>query len=106
MKQKISEDKIRQVTKKIVKQFQPEKIILFGSYAWGEPNQDSDVDLFVVKETENTRDLAREINRAIFPRPFPMDLIVYRPKQLEKRKRMGDLFINEVLNKGKVLYAR
>ncbi len=101
-----TEEKIQEVTQKIVKEFQPEKIILFGSWAWGKPGPDSDVDLFIIKNTENTRVLAREIDGALFPRLFPLDLIVYEPKQVEKRKKMGDFFINDILTKGKVLYAR
>ena len=97
---------IQTITQKIVKQFHPEKIILFGSYAWGEPGIDSDVDLFIVKETENTRELARKIDSFLFPRPFPIDVIVYRPKQVERRKDSGDFFINDIIAKGKVLYAK
>lgn len=97
--------KIKEVVDKIAKEFQPEKIILFGSYAWGKPTPDSDVDLFVVKETDNTREAARKIGRLIFPRPFPLDLIVYTPKQVERRQKSGDFFINDVLNKGIILYS-
>lgn len=106
MDRQLIEKKIQEVTRKIVERFGPERIILFGSWAWGKPNPDSDVDLFIVKETENTRELAREIDGSLFPRPFPIDLIVYRPDQLEKRRQMGDFFITEVLTKGKVLHAR
>lgn len=97
-------EKIKEVAKTIGDEFQPEKIILFGSYAWGKAGPDSDVDLFIVKETENTRDMARKISRFVFPRPFPMDIIVYRPDNLlEAQKR--DFFINDVLKKGHVLYG-
>lgn len=106
MKNQITEDKIRQVAQKIVKEFQPEKIILFGSCAWGKPGPDSDVDLFVIKETENTRDFARKIDRSIFPRPFPIDLIVYRPKYVNDKFASGDFFIRNILTKGKVLYEK
>jgi predicted nucleotidyltransferase len=106
MKQEIFWQKIKKVVDKIVQEFQPEKIILFGSWAWGKPDKDSDVDLFIIKETENTRQTAREIDGSIFPRPFPMDLIVYTPKQVEKRKNMRDFFIRDILKKGKVLYAK
>jgi len=98
--------KIGEITNKIVKEFQPEKIILFGSWAWGEPGPDSDVDLFIIKETENTRELAREIDGSIFPRPFPIDILVYTLKQVEKRKTMRDFFIKDILEKGKTLYAK
>lgn len=98
--------KINKVVDKIVKEYQPEKIILFGSYAWGKPTEDSDVDLFIVKETENTRELAREIDGSIRPRPFPIDLIVYRPESVEKSMAIKDFFIKNILTKGKVLYAK
>lgn len=104
--QKITQEKIQEVAKKIAKEFKPEKIILFGSYAWGEPTPDSDVDLFIIKETENTRVTAREIDGSIFPRPFPIDLIVYKPEQVKKRQEIGDFFIKNILLKGKVLYGK
>lgn len=106
MDKRITEKKIKKVATKIAREFQPEKIILFGSFAWGEPAPDSDVDLLVIKETENTRKLAREIDGSIFPRPFPIDLILFRPQQVERRQKRGDFFINDILNKGKVLYAK
>lgn len=103
----IIQDKIRELSQKIVQAYQPEKIILFGSYAWGEPGPDSDVDLFVIKDTnENTREIARGIDRLLFPRPFPIDLIVYTPTQLERRKMIGDFFIKDILTKGKIIYDR
>lgn len=96
---------IKKVAKKIAEKYQPEKIILFGSHAWGRPDENSDVDLFIVKKTENTRNTAREINRFIFPRPFPMDIIVYKPEDTKKRLDAGDYFLQNIFSKGKVLYA-
>lgn len=98
--------KLKEITKKIVKEYQPKKVILFGSWAWGKPGPDSDVDLFIIKETKNTREVAKEIDGSIFPRPFPIDLLVYTPQQIEKRRKMKDFFIGDVLTKGKVLYAK
>ncbi len=100
-----NQKKLDQVVKLIVKKFKPEKIILFGSYAWGKPNEDSDVDLFIVKETNNTTKTEMKIDRLIYPRPFPIDLIVYKPADVKKREAMGDFFIKDVLNKGKILYG-
>lgn len=94
------------IAQKIVKQVQPEKIILFGSFAWGTPGPDSDVDLLVIKETDNPRAVAREIDDALFPRPCPIDVIVYRPDQVEERRQRDDMFITDILTNGKVLYAR
>lgn len=99
--------KIREVANTIAEKFQPEKIILFGSWAWGKPGPDSDVDFFIIKDTDlSTREVAREIDGVIFPRPFPLDIIVYKPEYLEQRKAKGDFFIQDVLTKGKILYAK
>ena len=96
---------IKAITDKIVGEFHPEKIILFGSHAWGEPGPDSDVDLLIIKKTNDTRRTAREIDGALFPRPFPLDLIVYDPEQIGRRQEAGDPWLNEILMRGKVLYA-
>lgn len=106
MEKQVTEEKIQEVAQKIAKEFQPEKIILFGSFAWGTPGPDSDIDLFIVKETDNTRDMAREISGFVFPRLFPLDLIVYRPESVKKSLERGDFFIRDIVTKGKVLYAR
>ncbi|MEI7425337.1 MAG: nucleotidyltransferase domain-containing protein [Candidatus Moraniibacteriota bacterium] len=100
------EKKIQEVADKIVQEFQPEKIILFGSWAWGEPTEDSDVDLFVVKETTDNRKTAMEIDGSIFPRPFPMDLFVYTPNQLKKELSFEEPFITKVSKKGMLLYEK
>ena len=101
----ISQKKIKQIAAKIARDYKPEKIILFGSHAWGKPNPDSDVDLLVIKHTKNARDLSRKIDGSIFPRPFPIDLLVLTPSQVEQRKKTGDFFIEDIINKGRVLYA-
>ena len=102
------QEKIKEVADKIAKEYKPEKIILFGSYAWGEPGPDSDVDLFVVKETNrSSREIEREISRAIFPRQFPLDILVYTPSEVEKKiKKDRNLFIEDIINNGKVLYGK
>jgi len=105
MDKALIEQKIKEVAAKIVREHKPEKVILFGSWAWGHPGPDSDVDLFVVKDVGNTRELARKIDGSIFPRPFPMDLIVYKPDQVKKRLDMGDFFITDILSKGIILYG-
>lgn len=97
---------IKEIASKIAHQFEPERIILFGSHAWGEPNEDSDVDLFVIKETADTRQLATEIDGSLFPRLVPLDLIVYRPEQFKRRLEAGDMFVKDVAENGRVLYER
>ncbi len=101
------EERLKDVTGRIVEAFAPQRIILFGSHAYGQPNSDSDVDLLVVMES-NERPAARatRVSRLLRPRPFPMDIMVRTPQEIQKRLEMGDYFIREVLEQGKVLYER
>jgi predicted nucleotidyltransferase len=97
---------IRAVVEQIAERFQPEKIILFGSYAYGQPKPESDVDLLVVMETPlRNREQAVQIARAI-DYHFGLDLLVRSPQQLAERLALGDFFLQEVIEKGRVLYAR
>ena len=90
----------------IAAQFQPEKIILFGSYADGDPRPESDVDSLVMMDTPlRNVEQAIEISRASDCR-FGLDLIVRRPQQIAKRLQLGDFFLRDVMDKGKVLYER
>jgi len=104
----ITEQKIQEVVDKVVKEYQPEKIILFGSWAWGEPQEDSDIDLFIVKKTDRpSREVAREIDGSISPRPFPIDFIVYTPEEVEESiNKKRNLFIEDIVRNGKVLYTK
>src|ERR1700674_2165263 len=103
----ISSRAIQSVVRKITEQFDPERVILFGSYAYGKPHSFSDVDLLVVLKTqERPRAKQIEIVRALSPHPFGMDILVRTPEQLEQRIRLGDLFLQEITQKGKVLYER
>ena len=101
----ISPTQIRQVSDEIARRFQPERIILFGSYAYGTPTEDSDVDLLVVMSFES-RPVAKaiEVRQAIYA-GFPMDLLVYTPEYIKQRIAWNDFFIREITEKGKVLYA-
>jgi len=97
---------IRAVVKQIAAQFNPEKIILFGSYAYGRPKPESDVDLLVVMETPLRNSVqAAQIARAL-DYHFGMDLLVRRPQQLAERVALGDSFLREINAKCKVVYAR
>jgi predicted nucleotidyltransferase len=98
---------IRAVAKQIAERFEPEKIILFGSYAYGNPKPESDVDLLVVMKTRlRERQQRLEISRALSPRPFPMDVVVRTPKQLKERIAMGDMFLREITTQGRVIYEQ
>ena len=89
----------------IVREFAPLKVILFGSYAYGTPTEDSDVDLLVVMPVpeSQTRSLAVEIRRRI-PRRFRMDLVVRSPEEIAYRISHNDWFLREVTQEGQVLY--
>jgi predicted nucleotidyltransferase len=96
---------IRRYARAIAERFQPDKIILFGSYAYGTPHEDSDVDLLVIKPTWNQISQAVQIRWALAA-PFPMDLIVRTPKEMKWRLEEGDSFLTEIVSKGKVLYEK
>src|SRR5260370_4609934 len=96
---------IRRFERQVAERFQSEKIILFGSHAYGTPHQDSDVDILVVMEARNQLDAAVRISLSIDP-PFPLDIIVRTPKNMKWRLEEGDSFLTEVVSKGKVLYEK
>lgn len=108
----ISDDlqqEIKNVVEKIVAGYQPLKVILFGSAARGDMKKDSDIDLFIVKDDPDKRPfrgakvygVLRDLDRN-----FPLDVIVYTPAELEYRKSLGDYFVKNVLNEGKVIYEQ
>lgn len=103
-RERIPQEAIDEVVRKIAEKFRPEKIILFGSYARGNPRPESDVDILVVMETKLKESLqSLEIRRylGIF---FGLDLLLYTPKRLKERVSMGDYFIQDILKEGKVIY--
>ena len=96
---------IRRFAREVAERFEPEKIILFGSYAYGVPNEDSDVDILVVMPTRNPISQAVRIQMAVSA-PFPMDLLVRSPEKLAKRLADGDSFLREIVTRGKILYEK
>lgn len=90
----------------IVAKFKPQRVILFGSYAYGAPTEDSDVDLLVVKAFRGSNyELMLDI-RGEVPAPFAFDLLVHRPTDIVKRIKANDFFLNEVTSRGLVIYDR
>ncbi|MDP2741255.1 MAG: nucleotidyltransferase domain-containing protein [bacterium] len=95
---------IKQIVKNL-KKYNPEKIILFGSYVWGKPKKDSDIDILIIKKTEKSpyqripeaRKYLRDIDKAF-------DILVMKPDEVKKRLDMGDFFIEEIIKNGRVLY--
>ena len=96
---------IRAFARQVAERFQPDKIILFGSYAYGAPHADSDVDFLVIMPARNQMDQAFKI-RCEVPRKFPMDLLVRTPATMKWRLAEGDLFHTEIVTKGKLLYEK
>jgi predicted nucleotidyltransferase len=100
----ISPEQIRAYCEAIAHQFRPHKIVLFGSYACGEPTPDSDIDLLVIMPYRgNAVAKARQI-RANLDAPFPLDLLVRRPEFIAERLRERDMFIELVMTQGRVMY--
>lgn len=100
-------DALPGAVERLATELQPERVILFGSYAHGTPTPDSDVDLLVVLDTDASaieRYLA--VSRLLYPRPFPMDILVRTPAEIEQAPRTNDFFIREILDQGRVLYER
>ena len=94
---------IPRFARRIAERFQPDKIILFGSYAYGKPHEESDVDLLVIMRTKNAIDQSIRIKTA-FKRMFSLDLIVRTPWQIERGLKDDNWFLREIIEKGKVLY--
>lgn len=96
--------KIRALSHRIAQEFQPERIILFGSHANGRARDDSDVDLLVVMPFKGKgARMSVEILNRVEPE-FPVDVIVRTPRQLRERLALNDFFLSDVVKNGKVLY--
>ncbi len=103
----INEIVISEITKKIVENFNPEKIILFGSQVWGKPKEWSDIDILIIMDfNESFAKISAKISMIAKPKYIPMDILVRTPEEIEKRIEIGDYFIKNILKEGKVLYER
>jgi len=100
----IARTSIRAYCRAVAREFRPEKIVLFGSYAYGNPNQDSDVDLLIILPFRGN-DVGKAIQiRSRFDTPFPLDLLVRKPKFISRRLKERDMFVELVMTRGVVLY--
>jgi predicted nucleotidyltransferase len=99
---------IQEIVRRLVAGYAPEKIVLFGSYAYGQPGADSDIDLLIIKATKERffkrLDRVRRVASGTHPH-IPFEPIVLTPKEVERRVKAGDQFLSEILQKGEVLYA-
>ena len=99
---------ISKITKKIVKEYQPIKIILFGSHAYGHPTQDSDIDLLIIKNVsekpmERWMKVRKILREFIFQ--IPISPLIYTEEELNQRRKLKDFFIEEIIRKGEVLHG-
>jgi predicted nucleotidyltransferase len=97
---------IEAVVDQIARTAKPERIILFGSYAYGTPNDDSDVDLMVIKRYRGDSSQAALRIRCDINASIPKDILVRSPAEIERRLRIEDFFIMDVVEKGLVLHER
>lgn len=99
-------DEIKARAQIIAQKYNPEKIILFGSYANGRASTDSDVDLLIIMNTkQSSYELSSEIALTL-DHSFPLDIIIKTPEQISERLKMNDFFIQDIFNHGKVIYER
>lgn len=100
----VTRRQIKAYAREVARRFKPERIILFGSYAYGKPTPDSDVDLLVVMRFRGRPvDKTVQIQTTCRP-PFPVDLLVHKPEEIRRRVGWGDCFLREITTKGRVLY--
>ena len=107
--EKITPELINYIVEKIVREIQPEKIILFGSYARGDFNRSSDLDLFIVKDDKekSSRMIRRKVDALLRGRKFAVDLLVRKPKEVEWNFRAKNPFyLYHIFRDGKVLYEK
>ncbi len=107
MEEKELKSLLNTVVSKIRKEYKPERIILYGSYAYGEPTEDSDIDLFIVKDTQRNRiERYVEVKTIIYDRHRGISVqpLVLTPQEVVERLELGDDFITEIVTKGKTIY--
>lgn len=103
-----TETLVQELVRRLVAEYAPQQVILFGSYAYGEPAMDSDLDLLIIKETSDRfLDRLWQVRRILAGdhQSLPLELLVLTPREVRERLGAGDQFIAEILERGKVLYA-
>jgi predicted nucleotidyltransferase len=103
----VTEEALATIVQRLVPALQPDKIIVFGSYIYGVPTPDSDLDLLVIIDTQaRPVDRYQSVSSLLRPRPFPLDILVKTPEEIKQACAQGDSFIVEILTQGRVLYER
>jgi len=97
---------IQSITRQLIKKYQPQKIILFGSAVRGKFDPDSDLDFAIIKKDVPINGIERRWQvRSLINKTIPADFLVYRPEELETNIKSGDPFIRSIISEGKVLYG-
>jgi predicted nucleotidyltransferase len=103
----IEKAKINEIVSKIALHFDPDKIILFGSYASGKATNDSDLDLLIIQETELPRHKRSfDIQKSLKGSMIPMDILVYTIKEFEEERNQKNSFLNSLIQNSEILYER
>jgi uncharacterized protein len=103
----IDNNKISELVSKIANGYNPDKIILFGSYATGTANEDSDVDLLIIKDSNLTRpERTFQVRKMLYGMMIPLDILVYTPHEIQESQKSKLNFLHEVLTTGKTVYER
>ncbi len=104
---KLLKKELTNIVNSLKTKYRPEKIILFGSMAWGKPTKDSDLDLLIIKsgvDKTHFHDRSYQVS-GLISHDVPVDILVYSPYDIQKRIYLGDPFFKSILNKGRVVYG-
>lgn len=101
-----NQKEIKKIIQQIIVKFKPEKVILFGSFAYGKPRPSSDVDLLIIKKSkkkkvERIKEVLMEVKSKL-----PLEPLVYTPKEIKERLDLGDFFFQDIFKKGKMVYEK
>lgn len=99
---------IERISRHIIREYKPEKILLYGSCAAGDPAENSDIDMLIIKQTnlphhERARQIYRLLREIKYKVPF--EALVYTPEEIKTRMKMGDFFIVDIMKKGRRIYG-
>ena len=103
----ISQETINEMTRRLVKAYNPVKIYLFGSYAWGTPNEDSDVDFAIIVHEAHPRRVKRTLaaSEALWGLGIPKDVIVYTKEEFARAAQHPSTLARKIVQEGRVLYG-
>lgn len=98
---------VEEIKERLIKAYNPDRIILYGSYAKNEAKEKSDIDLLILKDTtDRPIDRRIQVEKILIDRALPLDILVYTPEEMRYLFSIGSPFIEEVLETGRVIYMR